>query len=294
MKITASNIRTKSFEKIFRGYDKEEVTVFLEKVADEVEQLIEENKDLQRRLEYSEKEASKLKGVEDSLFRTLKTAEDTGASIIEEAKRAADEIMRDANRNSESILREAKTKSIALVENAEEKGKDILANLKSDIKKLTDSVQNLQQQRELLIRNLKRLSSNFEEVIAQSEKEFKKIDLADYDQTLDKLNKPDAAPSSKIQEIDFTKRKSESKQIQKEEPIEDVNQNEPEPLPEAVAIPERSEEQVLTVEEVKTPVEVTTAKEVATPKAPENIKAEEPQEKPKNMKVGGSFFDQID
>ena len=51
MKITPIEIRQKTFEKHFRGYDKEEVNAFLLTLSQEWERLVDENKESRFRLE---------------------------------------------------------------------------------------------------------------------------------------------------------------------------------------------------------------------------------------------------
>ena len=60
MKITPLDIRQKTFEKAFRGLDKEEVTAFLVTLSQEWEKLMDENKELSIKLNSSEKEVEKL------------------------------------------------------------------------------------------------------------------------------------------------------------------------------------------------------------------------------------------
>jgi len=87
MKVTPLEIRQKTFEKVFRGYDKDEVHAYLQSLSQEWERLIGENKELTIKLESAENEIKKLREVESSLYKTLKTAEDTGASMIEQANK---------------------------------------------------------------------------------------------------------------------------------------------------------------------------------------------------------------
>ncbi len=76
MKISAIDIRKHTFEKIFRGYNPDEVDAFLNSLSQEWERFSSENSMLKMQLEYAEKELSKLKDIESTLFRTLKSAED--------------------------------------------------------------------------------------------------------------------------------------------------------------------------------------------------------------------------
>jgi len=74
MKVTPLEIRQKTFERTLRGYDKDEVNAFLLSLSQEWERMKDEVKELKMKFENSEREVSKLREVETSLFRTLKTA----------------------------------------------------------------------------------------------------------------------------------------------------------------------------------------------------------------------------
>ena len=89
MKITPLEIRQKTFERTLRGYDKDEVNAFLLSLSQEWERMNDETKEARLKLEASEREVSKLREVETSLFKTLKTAEDTGANVVDQAKKSA-------------------------------------------------------------------------------------------------------------------------------------------------------------------------------------------------------------
>ena len=57
MRITPFEIRQKTFEKNFRGYEKDEVNAFLLTLSQEWERISDENKELRIRLETTEREA---------------------------------------------------------------------------------------------------------------------------------------------------------------------------------------------------------------------------------------------
>lgn len=111
MKITALEIRQKQFQKGFRGFDKEEVEAFLLSMSQEWERMAEQNKEYAIKLENAQKEVSKLREVEDSLFKTLKTAETTGANVVEHANKSADLIVQEARLKAEQTIDEAQRKA---------------------------------------------------------------------------------------------------------------------------------------------------------------------------------------
>ncbi|MEX1241708.1 MAG: DivIVA domain-containing protein, partial [Cyclobacteriaceae bacterium] len=106
MRITPLEIRQKTFEKNFRGYEKEEVHAFLMTLSQEWERVVDENKELRFKYESLEREIQKLREVETSLYKTLKTAEDTGASVIDQARKAAELHLRESQLKAEQMMNE--------------------------------------------------------------------------------------------------------------------------------------------------------------------------------------------
>ena len=160
MKITPLEIRQKTFEKIFRGYDKDEVTAFLQSLSQEWEQVQEEVKELRLRNEAAEKEIKQLREVENSLFKTLKTAEDTGANMIDQATKTAELHMRETQMNADALLNEAKSKARATIDNAEARARGILEKMDQDMQSLKMEYRSLENLRDIIISELRNLSND--------------------------------------------------------------------------------------------------------------------------------------
>lgn len=304
MKITPAEIREKHFEKNFRGYDKDEVTDFLKFISAEFESLTKEKEDLARRLETSEKEANKLKEVEESLFRTLKTAEDTGAAMIEEASKSSEEILSEAHQNADTMVQDAQRQAQNLIESAEEKSRKMMDDLKADIKGLVEDYTSLLAQRDLVLKNLKALSEDINDNISVSQESFKKINVDIHAEMVEKLSKSNAFTMAKIAEVQHSEPQLEPRPEEKAEktpPTEDK-------LEEA-----KQEKAETSNNEEEKPSKIEASEEtepVKKDKAPENVKAvdvstetiaaekqEEAVEKEDEKKQGnkgGSFFDQFD
>lgn len=161
MKITPLEIRQKDFEKTFRGYDKEEVDAFLQALSQEWERAQDEIKDLGKRLEQSEREASRLREVEHSLFKTLKTAEDTGASLVEQANKSAELHVREAQMNSEAILNESRSKARAIVEEAEMQAKRYFSEIQDDLQRMQREFQEVQNLRDNFLHDIQSIAGDF-------------------------------------------------------------------------------------------------------------------------------------
>lgn len=158
MKITPLEIRQKAFEKVLRGYDKDEVNAFLLTLSQEWERVLDETKEARIKLETTEREVSKLREVESSLFKTLKTAEDTGASVIEQANKTAELILRENQLNADALLSEAKTKAKNTIEEAEMLSRQMLDEMEERLKSLGQHYKTLELHRDNLLSDLKRLA----------------------------------------------------------------------------------------------------------------------------------------
>jgi cell division initiation protein len=200
MKISPTAIRQKAFETSFRGFEKKQVTDFLEEMSVAMEQINQENLDLRSKLQQVESEAKRLKDVEDSLFRTLKTAEDTGASIITEATEAADQIIAESNSIAEQTTKEAnhyaqQVKKLAdeqariITSAAEAKAKETIKEIRESMQSLVRSYEGLLDQREALVKSLKRLSQDALNQIDLSDAHFFRIDGKAYQRAVEELSR---------------------------------------------------------------------------------------------------------
>lgn len=283
MKITPLEIRQKSFEKNFRGYDKEEVSSFLVSLSQEWEKMMDEKKGLEIKLEQVQKESAKLREVEDSLFKTLKAAEDTGANMIEQANKTAELILKEAQMNSDAMLSEAKSKSRAIIESAENNAKRIMEDLKEDSGVLVGDYEDLLAQREVIIRNLRNLSNDCLETIKHSQEDLKRVDMGAHSKLVKAMSR----------KVSFDEEEEISKPVAK-------RQEEDKGKSDATA----------TTPPVSTPGNTIQEEAPETPKADpsqgsENvISREEDQKKDESrpsqssgeskQKTSGSFFDQFD
>ena len=196
MKITPIEIRQKSFEKVFRGYDKEEVDAFLLSLSQEWERVIDENKENRIRLEVADKEVKKLREVETSLYKTLKTAEDTGAHLIDQANKSAAMHMKEAQVKADSLLREARSKAQQMVQDADSKAKQALQDTVTELKSLEMDIRNIENQRDNLLAELKNIVHDVLEKVNRIDAKSKKISfeskVSDVRNYLEQRNEPPA------------------------------------------------------------------------------------------------------
>ncbi|AWM33289.1 DivIVA domain-containing protein [Hymenobacter nivis] len=167
MKLTALDIRQKTFEKSFRGVDRDEVQAFLTTVSQQWERLGDENRELRLKLEHAQQDVQKMREVESSLYRTLKTAEDTGHSITEQAQREAALHRREAQLQAEHALAEARQRARAIVDEAYQTAEKTVADMQRQASGLGQECQQLEQQFDGLVRDLQRLAAD---AVAQANK----------------------------------------------------------------------------------------------------------------------------
>ncbi|UOG73960.1 DivIVA domain-containing protein [Hymenobacter tibetensis] len=160
MKITALDIRQKTFEKAFRGLDKDEVQAFLLTLSQQWERMGDENRELRVKLDHATQDVSKMREVETSLYRTLKTAEDTGNSITEQAQRDAELRIREAQLKAEQLLADARQKARAVVDDAYQQSEKTVAEMKKEVSSLGQECQRLEAHLDGLVRDLHNLASD--------------------------------------------------------------------------------------------------------------------------------------
>lgn len=225
MKITPLEIRQKTFEVNFRGYNKDEVNAFLLTLSQEWERLMDETKEMRIKLEASEKEVAKLREVESSLFKTLKTAEDTGSHLIEQSRQAAELLLRETQLKADAVLNEAKTKAKDLTDEAELLSRQRLAEMEMRLKALAENYKKLENTRDDLLHELKRISQDTierAERIRNSNKDFDAdLHITTATKELHKVVYPNKQP-------DYTPPKAETPASPLQEPAL------PEPEPELV------------------------------------------------------------
>jgi cell division initiation protein len=176
MKITPLEIRQKTFEKNFRGYEKDEVHAFLLTLSQEWERLMDENKELRIKLEGTEREVGKLREVESSLYKTLKTAEDTGANVIDQARKAADLHLRESQLKADGMMNEAKSKAKDTIDESETRAKQVIADMEDRLKSLVDNYKKLEGTREDLLSDLRRMASDLADKVERARQSTKEFD----------------------------------------------------------------------------------------------------------------------
>jgi cell division initiation protein len=120
MSLTPEEILGKRFHDAFRGYNHEEVDVFLDEVAVAFEAAFKDLQAARARIEELEGQVLELKGTEGMLKRTLLAAQ-----------RAADETMAEAKTEAARLISAADEEAAAAVASAKQQADDIVASARS-------------------------------------------------------------------------------------------------------------------------------------------------------------------
>jgi len=133
MKISPINIKRQEFNKSFRGYDPEEVQAFLEKLANDIDEIQKENDKIKEQLENANVQLIEFKRIEKNLQDTLLKAQESSSRAIESVKKQTNLMVKEAELKANQILEKAR-------ENADE---------------IRDAVIKLREERNLIISKLK-------------------------------------------------------------------------------------------------------------------------------------------
>lgn len=135
------------FNRTLRGYDPEEVNNFLDKVINQVEQMVDEIKDKDKRisqLESLEKENQALKEklvqyerMEHTLNRAIMMAQKTSEQIKINAHKESETVLNDAKQNANRIINEALLKA----EKAEQDANTLQRNINIFKRRVRDIVE---------------------------------------------------------------------------------------------------------------------------------------------------------
>ncbi|MDP1808357.1 MAG: DivIVA domain-containing protein [Actinomycetota bacterium] len=135
MKLTPLDIHHKEFRRAIRGYNEEEVDVFLDQVADEFERVFKENIELKEQVEGTKEKVKQYEGVEHTLQKALLTAQ-----------QAADDVQNNAQKESELIVRDAELKAKEIIQQVLTEKQNLqneLSDLKSAEKEFRDKFKHL-------------------------------------------------------------------------------------------------------------------------------------------------------
>ncbi|MEG0291372.1 MAG: DivIVA domain-containing protein [Anaerovoracaceae bacterium] len=118
--ITPAEIQNKDFSKSLRGYNEEEVDMFLDLITLDLEKLIKENINLKAQVATLEKEKGDIDGTDISIRETLETAKALMDDISASSEKRAQNLLRNAEADAAILIKDAKLQSERLKEESAE------------------------------------------------------------------------------------------------------------------------------------------------------------------------------
>lgn len=170
MKISPISIKKQEFNKGMRGYDKEEVDAYLDKLADEFELIQKENETLKNELDESNVRLAEFRKIEKNLQNTLLKAQESSSRSLESTKKQAS-----------LIVKEAEIKASQILEKARESANEI-----------RNAVIHLREERDMIISKLKAIVNTQSKIIEtkfqQKEEEVSQKDSPDKTEGIKKVD----------------------------------------------------------------------------------------------------------
>ncbi len=150
MSMKPVDIRNSSFRIKFKGYDPAQVQSYLDSIANEMQELIQENSELKVRIKLLEEKLREFQEMEEELKTALIMAQKNAQSIVENAKKEAS-----------IILEKAKIEALAQTKEAV---------LERD--RLKEEIKSLRKKRWEIIQSFKGELEYFLRIIEKEEKEY--------------------------------------------------------------------------------------------------------------------------
>lgn len=168
MKVTPEGIRDYTFNKSFRGYDKEAVNQFLQALSQEWQKEIDELATTKKQLEIAEKELNRLKDVESIMLRTIKEGDDNARKLLENAEAKSAEMISEATEKGDNYFSTKKSEGDEYWAKAENTADEIVDKAENEkVRLLTEANDTIAKLKEEAKRDLE-----------ISENEYKSLDIA--------------------------------------------------------------------------------------------------------------------
>ncbi len=119
MKLTPLDIHHKEFRRAIRGYNEEEVDVFLDQVAAEFERVFKENIEQKEQYEKMSEKLKQYEGIEQTLQKALLTAQQAADEVQNNAQKESDLIVKDAELKAKEIIQQILSEKQELQRNLE-------------------------------------------------------------------------------------------------------------------------------------------------------------------------------
>lgn len=158
--ITPVEIKQKSFEKRFRGYNTDEVDAFLHSLAHTWEKVVVQLDQVTAALGESKREVKRLHELEHALLKTIKDSELAAHDIIEQAQREADLITKKTKIEAEKLLLEATEKAKEIEKDSAQKQQHVKEQTAKELELSQEMIQEAETYRDTVLQKLLQLAED--------------------------------------------------------------------------------------------------------------------------------------
>lgn len=117
--MTPNDVRGQQFSRTMRGYDRDEVEAFRDRVADELDRLLRERLQLEERMKNGQEQLRAFRERERALNDALVSAQQLRAEVKQAADREMDMVIREARAEGERLVERARGDERLVRERAE-------------------------------------------------------------------------------------------------------------------------------------------------------------------------------
>ncbi len=146
MNFVPNDLQNIVFKKSLLGYHSYQVEDVLDKVVEDLTELIKENARLKEKLEDTQDKLKYYKGIESSLQNSLLIAQQTSDDVVANARKSAENIQKEADLRAKQILEEAHREVLGVRFEHERVKRDVegyKAKIESIIRSQLKALQNL-------------------------------------------------------------------------------------------------------------------------------------------------------
>lgn len=165
MALTPADIHQKEFKTArFGGYNEEEVDLFLDQIADELEKMIQENARVEQEMEHLKKRLSEFEEMQTSLQSALLAATRSAEAIQQQAKQEAAALVAKAREEASLTVKKAKEEAEIQLRTADEQARQMVSQAQAECQKLERTLSRLGEVKGRYIMSIKKIA---EEHLAQ-------------------------------------------------------------------------------------------------------------------------------
>ena len=161
MKLSPLDIQHMEFPTGMGGYGKRQVREFLERVSQELEDVLRDNQQLRDEMKRRDEQISDLQGSEAELKRVVIAAERIANEIRENAKREASLIVQEAEQKRSQVLSDADSRSERMVSEAEQKRAEVITETETKIREARNELLRLEREQRLFREQFRALLQAF-------------------------------------------------------------------------------------------------------------------------------------